>query len=665
MQKFRNKKSIALLITIVIFCTIYLSLFFTIIAKSDDFNPQKSDAILVLGYSLDDDQKPTPYLESRLEEALSLYNDGYAKNIIVSGGTGPTDDIPVAIAMKKWFIEKGVPSDLIYAETKSNNTYENFVFSKQICDQHEILSVIIVTNDFHMYRSMLIADEFFENPSGEESVVKTSPKKILMYIKEPLSLVKYELINKNSSDKVLAKKASSDAEKANFVSNEKYTQLLKDNDTTKYDLKISYNETTNMFTVVQKVHYSNISKKDIDSIKMNLYHNRLNEITGETTKYLTINSIKSNNKDLNFINNGKSIDIEIPKLEPDNSIDYEINYTFIVPKISYLTGSNDLSIWASDFVPVISEFKNNEFVENDFLVEQCYNDMSAYTVEFLTHSSFTTLLPSSTTSVNNGVTNITTMDSTLLRNLSFALTKNVKQTTLKTDNNIDISFFSHSDNNIIYNLLHIIEKTTNFMNENIGAYPYPTLKVIEVSLNKPFVFWSSGMIFVDKDFISNPNVKSDVIYATISQWFGSIVHQDSEQSFYITTGLSRLISDTIYNMSSSNKEHFISEFNLLQSNYDILEQKSLISNEYSLDNYENYYYIKHLKSKLMLYALQNNMGNNWIEFLRAFYKAYSYKVFDKNDFEIMASDYSKNNLNDFFETWTKNEDLSNTQGGIN
>ncbi len=666
MQKFRNKKSIAFLIILAIAFTVYFSLFFTIIAKGDNYNPQKSDAILVLGYSLDDDQKPSIYLENRLEEALTLYNDGYAKNIIVSGGTGPTDAIPVAVAMKKWFIEKGIPSDLIFTETKSNNTYENFVFSKQICSSNNIDSVIVVTDDFHMYRSMLISDEFFNQTSGQESSMPLSPKKLLMYIKEPLSLAKYELINKNSSEKVLTKKDSKNStEEVAFDSTEKYNQYLKDNNTTSYDIKLLYDEANNQFIATEKVTYTNTSKKDIDLIKMNLYHRRLSEITGQNTDFITINQILLDNNKLNFVNNGNSIDISIPSLKPNNSITFELSLNFTIPKLSYITGSDDNAIWASDFIPVIAEFKNDEFVANDFFVEQCYNDMSVYSVELTTNSKYSAILPSGTTSINNGTTNITTMNKALLRNLSFAISKDFKKTTLKTDYSTDISFFAHSDNTIIYSLLHIIEKTTNFMSANIGTYPYANLNVIEVSLDKPFVVASSGMIFVDKEFLSNPKVKAEILYGVVYQWFGSVIHQDPEDGAYITIGLSRLISDTIYNINNSNDEHFLSEYNLLQQNYDILKQKSLTSNDYSLDDYENYYYIKHLKSKLMLYSLQNKMKDNWIEFLRTFYKSYSFNIFDKNDFEIMAQDYSKNNLNKFFNSWLTNDELIDIQGGSN
>lgn len=154
-----------------------------------------SDAILVLGHSINEDLTPSDLLENRLETALSLYNDGYAEKIIVSGGIGPTDKIPVAESMKTWLVENGVDTNSIHLEASANTTYENFKYSKDICDEFGYETILVVSNDFHIFRSFLIGKEFFKNTQFHFEYSPFNFEKFLGYLKEPFSIVKYYTID--------------------------------------------------------------------------------------------------------------------------------------------------------------------------------------------------------------------------------------------------------------------------------------------------------------------------------------------------------------------------------------------------------------------------------------------------------------------------------------
>ena len=58
--------------------------------------------------------------------------------------------------MAGYLLEKGVPRGQIFLEDKSASTRENLRFSRKYADA-ERDKVGIVTNDFHIYRSSLIA----------------------------------------------------------------------------------------------------------------------------------------------------------------------------------------------------------------------------------------------------------------------------------------------------------------------------------------------------------------------------------------------------------------------------------------------------------------------------------------------------------------------------
>lgn len=118
--------------------------------------PMKSDAIVVLGCELYGDE-PSPLLMKRLEKALEIYQNGYGKYIITTGGQGKNETLPEGDRMKMFFIKNGISEDVVFSENTSTSTYENFKNIQPLLEEKQIDSIIIVTNDFHVFRSTLIA----------------------------------------------------------------------------------------------------------------------------------------------------------------------------------------------------------------------------------------------------------------------------------------------------------------------------------------------------------------------------------------------------------------------------------------------------------------------------------------------------------------------------
>lgn len=153
--------------------------------------PKQSDAIIVLGCSLWGDQ-PSPLLVYRLERALDLYRQGYGSKIIVSGSQGPDEWVTEAFAMKKYLVENGVPAEIVLKEENSFSTYENLLFSKEIMDQEGLESAVVVTNNFHLHRSLMIADRLNITISGGAAKnypnlalnIKYHLREVVAYIKD-------------------------------------------------------------------------------------------------------------------------------------------------------------------------------------------------------------------------------------------------------------------------------------------------------------------------------------------------------------------------------------------------------------------------------------------------------------------------------------------------
>lgn len=112
--------------------------------------------------------------------------------VILSGGKGLREDITEAEAMRRYLIEKGISEKDMIIEDRSTNTIENIKFSKEIIksiDKRGDIKLAIVTNGFHVFRSLLIASREGFKAYGISS--KTPPSVLLKcYVREYFALIK-------------------------------------------------------------------------------------------------------------------------------------------------------------------------------------------------------------------------------------------------------------------------------------------------------------------------------------------------------------------------------------------------------------------------------------------------------------------------------------------
>lgn len=117
--------------------------------------PKKSDCIIVLGCQVRG-RTLSQFLKARLDKGIELYNDGYAKYIIVSGGQGPGEDITEAEAMKIYLVSNGINEENIIMEDASSNTMENLRNSKLAMEEKRLDTAIVVSNKYHLKRASIM-----------------------------------------------------------------------------------------------------------------------------------------------------------------------------------------------------------------------------------------------------------------------------------------------------------------------------------------------------------------------------------------------------------------------------------------------------------------------------------------------------------------------------
>lgn len=125
-----------------------------IYSANKDADPNM-DYLIVLGAQIRG-TRITNSLRKRLEAAEVYLKENPETLVIVSGGKGPGEDISEAEAMKGYLITNGINEKRILMEDQATNTVQNILYSKELIDKVNA-KVAVVTNGFHVYRSVSIA----------------------------------------------------------------------------------------------------------------------------------------------------------------------------------------------------------------------------------------------------------------------------------------------------------------------------------------------------------------------------------------------------------------------------------------------------------------------------------------------------------------------------
>ena len=128
---------------------------------------ETTDCILVLGCSVVN-QKPSADLKGRLDKTVELYKLSPHK-ILVSGDHSADGYYNEVNVMKDYLVEKGIPSSDIFLDHYGFSTYDSIY---RAYHTFGVRKVTIVTQDFHIYRSVFLARSIGMETIGVASVDK-------------------------------------------------------------------------------------------------------------------------------------------------------------------------------------------------------------------------------------------------------------------------------------------------------------------------------------------------------------------------------------------------------------------------------------------------------------------------------------------------------------
>ena len=139
------------------------------IMTTDELDTAEYDCIIVLGAGVRDDGSPSHMLEDRLLVGIELFEAGVSNTLLMSGDHGRVEYDEVN-TMKNYAVTKGVPSERVFLDHAGFSTYDSLYRVKEIFGAKKI---VIVTQEYHLYRALAIADSLGIEAVGVPADLRT------------------------------------------------------------------------------------------------------------------------------------------------------------------------------------------------------------------------------------------------------------------------------------------------------------------------------------------------------------------------------------------------------------------------------------------------------------------------------------------------------------
>jgi len=148
--------------------------------------PPGMEYLMVLGANVYADG-PSPALTRRIDAVMGCLDQHPDAVIIATGGQGDDEPVAEAQCIRDELVKRGVAPSRILMEEKSTNTWENMTFSKALIE-NEDAAVGIVTNNFHVWRSLRLARRAGLTNIHGIAAEYTGPTLIHFMVREAISI---------------------------------------------------------------------------------------------------------------------------------------------------------------------------------------------------------------------------------------------------------------------------------------------------------------------------------------------------------------------------------------------------------------------------------------------------------------------------------------------
>lgn len=197
----QKQRTLTICITTVVIIMIIYS-YFSVYTYGKKTTLNHADVAIVLGAAAWGNT-PSPVFKERINHAIDLYFSNQVDKLIFTGGKQIETDFAESEVARLYALQQGVKEEDILIETNSQVTYENLLNAKTIMELEGIKTALIVSDPYHMKRSMFFAEELeitaYPSPTPS-SKYKSMETKFKFLSREAALFLGYEL--KSMANKV-------------------------------------------------------------------------------------------------------------------------------------------------------------------------------------------------------------------------------------------------------------------------------------------------------------------------------------------------------------------------------------------------------------------------------------------------------------------------------
>lgn len=181
-----RRRSIGPTLGLVLFAAgvVYTVALAAVLVTSQQDQRRPVDAIVVLG-AAQYNGRPSPVLRARLDHAVTLYREGYAPLVVVTGGVGRGDTTSEAIVGQRYLVAREVPEEDIVVQPVGRSTRTSMSAVGEWLRERNLTRVLLVSDPFHMFRLRLEARRIdldaYTSPT-ESSPISANPVLELRYL---------------------------------------------------------------------------------------------------------------------------------------------------------------------------------------------------------------------------------------------------------------------------------------------------------------------------------------------------------------------------------------------------------------------------------------------------------------------------------------------------
>ena len=166
---------------------LYLASLAVVFAVSRQDQRRPADAIVVLG-AAQYNGKPSPVLRARLDHALTLYREGLAPSVVVTGGIGDGDRVSEATVGRQYLVLQGVPESAVVVRPEGRSTQSSIRSVADWAGERGATRVLLVSDPFHMLRLRLEAGrsglEAFTSPTRTSPISRRWKSELFFFLQE-------------------------------------------------------------------------------------------------------------------------------------------------------------------------------------------------------------------------------------------------------------------------------------------------------------------------------------------------------------------------------------------------------------------------------------------------------------------------------------------------